>query len=337
MTAVERLIADLPRTSLVVGKGGVGKTTCAAGLAAVCAQRGERTLLLSTDPAAALADALGSPVSTDVSALGEQPNLDVRQLSAPVLREHFLNRWRSTIGDIIDRGTYLDREDIDGLVEAAPPGRRRDLRAARPRRIARRLALRRTSGSSSIPRRRGTRFACSRCRKRFARSSPCSTRCRDKHRFMVRALTHRYRRDQADDFLDEMRLRIDTLRALLADGDSIAAIVVTRAEALVAAETHRYLERLRDLHVRVAAVIVNAAIGEHAVDVADPSIPIYRLPLAPEPPVGVASVAAAVRALTAIDVSAAPASRRKPAPSRRTRSTRRRSSGQSRSSAARAA
>ena len=45
----------------------------------------------------------------------------------------------------------------------------------------------------------------------------------DKHRFMVRALTHRYRRDRADDFLDEMRARIDALRAALADRTAVAA------------------------------------------------------------------------------------------------------------------
>ena len=78
----------------------------------------------------------------------------------------------------------------------------------------------------------------------------------DKHRFMVRALTHRYRRDRADDFLDEMRARIDGLRAALSDARSVAAVVVTRDEAVVDAETRRYVESLEALRMRVAAVIV---------------------------------------------------------------------------------
>ena len=49
------------RTLLFTGKGGVGKTTVAAGTAALAAQRGERTLVLSTDPAHSLSDALGLP------------------------------------------------------------------------------------------------------------------------------------------------------------------------------------------------------------------------------------------------------------------------------------
>ena len=38
------------RVMLFTGKGGVGKTTLAAGTAALAAERGEKTLVLSTDP-----------------------------------------------------------------------------------------------------------------------------------------------------------------------------------------------------------------------------------------------------------------------------------------------
>ena len=43
---------------LFTGKGGVGKTTTAAATALACADRGARTLAMSTDPAHSLADAL---------------------------------------------------------------------------------------------------------------------------------------------------------------------------------------------------------------------------------------------------------------------------------------
>ncbi|MDX1418768.1 MAG: ArsA family ATPase [Rubricoccaceae bacterium] len=48
----------MPRVLLFTGKGGVGKTTCAAATALECARRGHRTLVMSTDPAHSLADAL---------------------------------------------------------------------------------------------------------------------------------------------------------------------------------------------------------------------------------------------------------------------------------------
>ena len=49
-----------PRTILYTGKGGVGKTLVAAATARRCAAAGLRTVVLSTDPAHSLADALGT-------------------------------------------------------------------------------------------------------------------------------------------------------------------------------------------------------------------------------------------------------------------------------------
>ena len=54
------------RVLLFTGKGGVGKTTTAAATAVACAAAGSRTLVVSTDPAHSLADALDCP-------LGDQP------------------------------------------------------------------------------------------------------------------------------------------------------------------------------------------------------------------------------------------------------------------------
>lgn len=50
---------------MIGGKGGVGKTTCAAALALECARNGERTLLVSTDQTPSLADIFESPLSIE--------------------------------------------------------------------------------------------------------------------------------------------------------------------------------------------------------------------------------------------------------------------------------
>ena len=57
------------RLLFVGGKGGVGKTTTAAALALVAAERDRRCLLVSTDPAHSLADLFGRPIGHRETAL----------------------------------------------------------------------------------------------------------------------------------------------------------------------------------------------------------------------------------------------------------------------------
>ncbi|HEY4306829.1 MAG TPA: ArsA family ATPase [Gemmatimonadaceae bacterium] len=255
--AFTALLDDLPRTSLVVGKGGVGKTTCATELAREYAARGDDTLLLSTDPAAALSSVLGTTVGHDAAPVDSVLHLFARQLDAHRLRDEFLDRWRDVIADIVDRGTYLDREDVNGLVDAALPG---------VDEIFALLALADLLANAASPYRRivvdtaptGHTLRLLALPETFNALVAMLDLMQDKHRFMVRALTHRYRRDRADEFLTEMRSRVDRLRAALADAKLLAAIVVTRTEGVVEAETRRYLEQLRALHVHVAAVVITA-------------------------------------------------------------------------------
>ena len=68
----------MPRVLLFTGKGGVGKTTCAAATALACANRGQRTLVLSTDPAHSLADAVDRPLGPEPQALA--PKLDAMEV-----------------------------------------------------------------------------------------------------------------------------------------------------------------------------------------------------------------------------------------------------------------
>lgn len=59
------------RTILYTGKGGVGKTTISAATALRAAQRGHRTLVISTDMAHSLADSLGTPLDSEPTQIAE--------------------------------------------------------------------------------------------------------------------------------------------------------------------------------------------------------------------------------------------------------------------------
>jgi arsenite-transporting ATPase len=84
-----------PRILLFTGKGGVGKTTTAAATALACADRGLRTIVLSTDPAHSLADAfdvpLGPlPVPVAEGLWGQQLDAQDRMEEAWVEIQHYL-------------------------------------------------------------------------------------------------------------------------------------------------------------------------------------------------------------------------------------------------------
>jgi arsenite-transporting ATPase len=76
------------RILLFTGKGGVGKTTAAAGTATLAARSGRRTLVLSTDAAHSLGDAFGVPIGADPTYVEE--HLFVQQVDA---QQRFERSW----------------------------------------------------------------------------------------------------------------------------------------------------------------------------------------------------------------------------------------------------
>jgi arsenite-transporting ATPase len=93
------------RILLFTGKGGVGKSTVAAGTAALAAASGHRTLVLSTDAAHSLADAFGTPVGPEPTLVAEQ--LYVQQVDAQL---RFQQSWAEIQGYLL---SVLDVAGVD--------------------------------------------------------------------------------------------------------------------------------------------------------------------------------------------------------------------------------
>jgi arsenite/tail-anchored protein-transporting ATPase len=106
-----------PRTILYTGKGGVGKTSVAAGTARACAARCLRTLVISTDPAHSLSESLGVELGSEPVAAGD--GLWGQEVSAQEEMERHWAAVRQWLGDVfLDRG--LDRISAQELT--VPPG-----------------------------------------------------------------------------------------------------------------------------------------------------------------------------------------------------------------------
>ena len=116
MTQLPFLSEALPRLLFFGGKGGVGKTTCAVAAALTIASErpAEKLLLLSTDPAPSILDALaGMPPPV---------NLSVIEMDAAAMLKAFKGRHEASLREIAERGTFLDEEDIHGLMDLSLPG-----------------------------------------------------------------------------------------------------------------------------------------------------------------------------------------------------------------------
>jgi arsenite/tail-anchored protein-transporting ATPase len=106
-----------PRVILYTGKGGVGKTSVAAATARACAAAGKRTIVLSTDPAHSLADALQTEIGGDPTEL--EGGLWAQQISA---QQELERNWSGVQGWL---GRLFVEKGVDPITAdelTVPPG-----------------------------------------------------------------------------------------------------------------------------------------------------------------------------------------------------------------------
>jgi arsenite-transporting ATPase len=253
------LIGDGTRLMMVAGKGGVGKTTCAAALAlAIASARpGSSLLLLSTDPAHSLADVFDGRVSADGAVSGGLPNLVVKELDAAGAYGAIRARYTRAIDALFDRfggkagiDARHDRAVMKGLLDLAPPGL--DELAA---------VLEIGDTVSTEPSHWDLVVMDTAPTGHALRLLEMPGLVHDWVRTLM-AILLKYQDvtglGTLGALLLELSQRIGRLRALLADADRTRVVVVTRAAALPRLESTRLLRSLRRLGVAAPYVLVNA-------------------------------------------------------------------------------
>ncbi|HSL85277.1 MAG TPA: ArsA family ATPase [Thermoanaerobaculia bacterium] len=270
------------RLLLFGGKGGVGKTTCAAAAAllAARAEPGRPVLLLSTDPAHSLADALGLPEG----ALAGEPrplpgapgNLRARELDAGAVFAHWkeahvrpLKRpvsapagegGRASARSGID--APLDRAVFERVLDATPPGLDELVALSE---LLRSLVDGEGGAAPDTPADPSADTLV------VVDTAPTghALRLLEMPELALRwdhallALLLKYREavglpaDWAEELL-ELARRLKAFRGLLSDPARCRFVPVTRAGELPRRETERLLEALARLGVAAPALVVNA-------------------------------------------------------------------------------
>jgi arsenite/tail-anchored protein-transporting ATPase len=274
--AVLRPVPPVLDRELVVfaGKGGVGKTTCAAALAVRLAEDGPVTAL-GADPAGSLDDVIGAA----------RAGLTVRESDAAAELERVKARYRDEVEEVfaaagLDRAARLDRDVIESLWAVAPPGLDELVAIAR-------LAEAAPAGERLVLDTAPTGH--------FLRLIGMPELALDwTHRLMRILLKYGAvgPLDAPGRPLLRLARRLRALRERLSDPARTSIVVVTVAEPMIRAETGRLIERLRELDLPLAAVIVNRATGdlvEPLPDAVAANIPLFRAPIVAEP-VGTAAL-----------------------------------------------
>lgn len=251
--SLTRLKEDALKLVLFGGKGGVGKTTCAASTGLYLA-KDFKTLLFSTDPAHSLSDSLGQKIGDEVVPVKGVKNLSVLEVSAEKALSKFRLEYGDEIKKILDTSTYLDQEDIDSMLALPIPG------------------MDEVMGFKTIV----DLIEEAKFDKYIVDTAPTGhalrlltlpdllddwikvmAKMRWKYRYMVETFSGKYKPDQGDDFLLTMKKTVKKIENLLKDQSRCEFIAVTIPEDMAILETERLINNLNNYGIKVRQLIIN--------------------------------------------------------------------------------
>ena len=245
-----------PAFRLVGGKGGVGKTTCAAAIGVTAARSGLRTLVVTTDPAPSLTDVFGvrlGPVPRRVP-LRARGALHAVELDAARIVSRWLAGRRDALARIAVRGTWLDADDVDRLLRLTLPGIDE---------IAALLELARYARSSrfdlivvdTAPTGHTLRMLSG--PELFVRVARVFETMQGRHRAVVAALRGGWTPDSDDEVIASLDADAREVSQLIRDPDRTAVTWVTLPEPMAVSETVDAVEALRTAGIQVRHLFVN--------------------------------------------------------------------------------
>jgi arsenite-transporting ATPase len=244
-----------PHFTFFAGKGGVGKTTCAAAAAVHAATAGHDVLVVSTDPAHSLGDALDTPLGARPRTLPlRRGRLTAIEIDAPAAFKRFLSRREEWLATIVERGTYLDREDVDRFVRLSLPGVDELVSLIELGRLAREGTHDRVVVDTAPT---GHTLRLLGMPDLLARVAAILDDLQEKHRFLAHSLGGSYRGDGGDALVNDLRSEAEHLRELLRDPERAAFVWVTLPETLAMAESVDGIHALRNVGITVDSVVVN--------------------------------------------------------------------------------
>ena len=249
------------------GKGGVGKTTAASATALFLLNsltKNDSILLFSTDPAHSLSDSLGVKIGNRLVKVAEHngAKLIAYEMDATLALERFRTAHGKVLAEIAERGTLLDEDDINELLNLSLPGLDEVMSLFELSELDREGKYTHIVVDTAPS---GHTSRLLRLPEVFTRMVHALDRMGEKHRYMIQHFARRrVAADEVDLFLQDLTARIGAVRKMLYDAEQTNFTLVTIPEAMSVRETERYRELLREQGVPVRDLIVNRVEQEHA-------------------------------------------------------------------------
>ena len=236
------------RLLLFGGKGGVGKTTCAAATALLLARSNPESsfLLVSTDPAHSLADSLADSVPP--------PNLKILELNAQESLATFKQKHAWKLREMAARGTFFDEDDIRQFLDLSLPGLDELMAFLEITRLAEERSYECIVVDTAPTGHTLRLLAMPELIRKWLGALDALLA---KHRYMKMVFSRSCSRDELDGFLEEMSASISGMEALLRDPARCRFMPVMLAEAMSVRETIALLDELQRLKMPITDVVVN--------------------------------------------------------------------------------
>ncbi len=235
----------------VGGKGGVGKTTVSAALAARLSKEG-KTLLISTDPAHSLSESLDLPVGKNKVDVSD--NWELLELNADQEFEAFKKAHQQELYTLLDTSSYLDHEDIHQMLEVTIPG------------VDEIMGLKAiselfNSGQyitiivDTAPTGHTLRLLF--LPELLNQWIKMMAALRWKYRFVQKTFKGKYDTDGADDLLMALKRTVSRMKKILIDDQVCEFILVSNPQRMVLSETVDYLKTLQAYQIQANHLIIN--------------------------------------------------------------------------------
>ncbi|GAB6861563.1 ArsA family ATPase [Haloplanus litoreus] len=267
---------DAPEYVLYGGKGGVGKTTMAAATALSSAAAGTATLVVSTDPAHSLSDTLGTEIPARPTRIREDEPLWAAEIDPEAAMEEGLfgeggigvEDGGAPLGGLGDLGEALGEDAVDPLMGGSMPGADE---AAAMRQLLEYLDDPRFDRVVIDTAPTGHTLRLLELPEVLDSMVGRLLSMREKFSGMMEGFKGMFgvggEGEGAPD-LDELRDRIERLRAVLQDPSRTDFRVVMVPEEMSVVESERLVRRLDEFSIPVSTVVVNRVMEDLA-DVAD--------------------------------------------------------------------